>query len=70
MDRTSANPDSNGKRKVNRVIVFVMNAHKIMKPRKYTGLGEGKRKKKKKERKEKKGKKYIYISRVIRATAP
>lgn len=43
------------KRKVNRIIVFVMNAHKIMKPRKYT----------RSEREKKK-----YISRVIRATAP
>lgn len=41
-DRTATDPDSNGKIKVNRVIVFVMNAHKIMKPRKYTGLAEKK----------------------------
>lgn len=42
-ERTNADPGSNGKRKVNRVIVFVMNAHKIMKLRKYTGPRERKK---------------------------
>ena len=39
---SGANPDSKRKRKVNRVIVSVMNAHKIMKPRKYTALAREK----------------------------